>query len=278
MVSGFKDEKGRFHPIQKYKRSSRRPRVRYSNDSASTEKLNQEVKNFSTKIRDRYNQYKANQLEEFNREIALRRKFQGRLITAYRQARAQQIKDPRKMEKFIRQQIPDLPHDKSINKFVVSVIKDFQQSEKELEKQKKGKSEDEKKALQDDFDNSLKESEAIFKNIQGDQDEKFAKETKKQEEAFKKKIEKLEKQAKEQEEKARQAEKDAEEARRTAQSDASQEEKKEATMDAQESREEAKEEAQQTQDFAQDVFEELKKEEQKINSADFNFGFPQEII
>lgn len=301
MVTGFKDSSGKFHPINQQKGVSRKSRVRYSNGAGSAQEIDAEVRNFGTKIRDRYNKFKAEQQEEFKRETAIRRKYGGKLITAYRLAQKQQVKDGRDLEKFIRRQIPDLPKDKSTNRFVVNLLREFKKSVKNLEKKKKGKSEDEIKALQSDFEDSLVETQALFDNQQKDQEAQFERDEVKRKSDLKKKIEKQNKEAKEareaedervkKEREAEQAKEDAKKAEQEAKQ-ASEDEKKRAEADAKQAEEnakraeqeakqaeqEAQKEEKQAENFSTKVFDELKMEEDKLSQPDFDFGFPEEIV
>jgi len=163
MVVGFK-RNNKFIPTgQKMVSKSRKSRIRYANGAGMDQILEQSIKDFATKRKNAYNAYKANQEEKFNKEIALRRKFQSRLITAFRQAQRQNIKSGRDLEKFIRAQIPDLPKEKDTGKFVVRILRDFKKQEEQLEKSKRGKSPEEKTALEKSFNDSLIESEQVFK-------------------------------------------------------------------------------------------------------------------
>lgn len=273
MVTGFKKD-GVFHPITKGRGVSKNSRVRYANDTGSSQEINQGVKAFARKVKQRHDQFKANQKENFNRELETRRKFEGKLIEAFRQGRAQGVNNSRKMEKFIRQAIPDLPDDKQTNKFVVRVLKDFIDREKELERRKKGKSDIDKEELQEEFEKSLKDSRALFETLQAKQDTEFAKETAKIIKEKEKESKKFEqerddaiKKQKEAEEKARNTAKDP---------NATTEEKNKAEQQAQQTEKEAEKTEEKQQDFAQEVLDELQKVETSVQSEDV--GFPSEII
>ena len=262
MVSGFKDSSGKFHPISQQKGVSRksRSRVRYSNGAGSAQEIDAEVRNFGTKIRDRYNKYKLEQEEDFKRATAIRRKYGGKLITAYRLAQKQQIKDGRDLEKFIRRQIPDLPKDKSTNRFVVDLLRDFKKSLKQLEKKKRGKSEDEVKALQKDFEESLVETETLFHNQQLDQEKEFKKEEDKRDGEFKQKIKKQNEEAKQ----AREAE--DEKIKKEKEAEKAEQEKKKAEADAKQAEESAKKAEQEAKQASDE--EEKKKAEAQAKQAE----------
>lgn len=280
MAKGFKDQDGKFHPIGQsgVSRKSRTRNVRYSNGVGSAQILEKENRDFANKIKERYNQFKANQLDSFNEEVAMRRKFRGRLITAYRQAVRQNIKSGKDLEKFIRQQVPDLPQERGINKFVTKVLKEFKKQEESLEKSKRGKSEEEKTKLETQFELSLKESETQFRIVQAQQDKKFREEAEKRDKDSQKKIDKLEKEAKEAEDANKQAQKDADEARKKEKEGASQEQQKKADEKAEESAKQAEKEQKDETTFADEVAEELKQDKQEAKTEDFSFGFPSEIV
>ncbi len=173
MAIGFKRD-GKFIPTgQKMVSKSRRSRVRYANGAGMDQILEQSIRDFASKRKEAYNNYRANQEAKFDKEIALRRKFQSRLIRAWRLANAQNIKSGRNLEKFIRAQIPELPKEKGIDKFVVNVLKDFKKQEEQLAKAKKGKGKEEQQALQKTFDKSLEDSETEFIKQQTEQDRLF---------------------------------------------------------------------------------------------------------
>jgi len=173
MAVGFKRD-GKFIPTgQKMVSKSRRSRVRYANGAGMDQILEQSIRDFASKRKDAYNNYRANQEAKFDKEVALRRKFQSRLIKAWRLANAQNIKSGRNLEKFIRAQIPELPKEKGIDKFVVNVLRDFKKQEEQLAKSKKGKGKEEQQALQKVFDDSLKDSETEFIKQQTEQDRLF---------------------------------------------------------------------------------------------------------
>ncbi len=270
MVKGFKDDSGKFHPIGQrgVSKNSRKSRVRYSNGASLL--LDQSIRDFARNRKEAYKTYKANQEEKFNRELEMRRRFQGKLIVAFRQARAQNVKQGRDLEKFIRQQIPDLPKEKGIEKFVQNVLRDFVKQEARLEKEKKGKSEVDKKALQDAFDDSLTRSKATFEKIQSEQDIEFAKEQKKQADKNQKNIQKLEKEAKQADDARKQLEKDVKEAQ--------EKQTKEATEKAEQSAKKVDKEEKDEATFANEVAQELKEDKQELKTEDFSFGFPEEIV
>lgn len=274
MVKGFKDRNGKFHPINQGRvGKTRYAKVRYSNGAGSAQVLEKENRDFANKIKERYNQFKANQEEKFQKDIDLRRKFQNKLITSFRQARAQNVREGRDLEKFVRQQIPDLPRDKGIEKFVKGVLRDFVKQEARLEKVKAGKSEEEKQKLQDAFEQSLKESELKFREAQTIQNTKFREESEKREKKQNTEIEKLEKKVKDKEDAERQATKDAENARK-----ASKENKPQAEAKAEASEKKAEQEQKEETTFADQVAEELQKDKQEAKTEDFSFGFPEEVI
>ncbi len=258
LVKGFKDRDGKFHPINQGRvGKTRYAKVRYSNGAGSAQILEKQNRDFANKIKERYNQFKANQEEKFQKDIELRRKFQNKLIVAFRQARAQNVKEGRDLEKFVRQQIPDLPRDKGIEKFVKGVLRDFVKQEARLEKVKSGKSEEEKQKLQDAFEQSIRESEVRFKDAQVDQNKKFREDTEKREKKQNAEIEKLEKKVKDKEDAERKAEKDADEARKKEQQGASQAEQASAEAKAETSEKKAEQEAKEETTFADQVAEEL---------------------
>ena len=279
MVKGFKDRNGKFHPINQGRvGKTRYAKVRYSNGAGSAQILEKENRDFANKIKQRYNQFKANQDEKFQKDIDLRRKFQNKLITAFRQARAQNVREGRDLEKFVRQQIPDLPRDKGIEKFVKGVLRDFVRQEARLEKVKVGKSEEEKQKLQDSFEQSLKQSEVKFREAQVDQNKKFRDESEKREKKQNAEIEKLEKKVKDKEDAERQAEKDADEVRKKVKQGASQPEQASAEAKADASEKKAEQQAKEETTFADQVAEELQKDKQEAKTEDFSFGFPEEVI
>ena len=255
MAVGFKRD-GKFIPTgQKMVSKSRKSRVRYANGAGMDQILEQSIRDFASKRKDAYNNYKANQEAKFDKEIALRRRFQSRLIKAWRLANAQNIKSGRDLEKFIRAQIPDLPKEKDTAKFVVNVLKDFKKQEEQLSKSKKGKTKEEQQALQKVFDDSLKDSETEFKKVQVEQDRVFRNEQNKidgENEAKRKKArqeadnaEKAEQKAREDEEDAKRKQKETEEAVEQARKDKEEADKKE--KEAQVAEEMAKQEQAQAQ-------------------------------
>ena len=173
MAVGFK-RNNKFIPTgQKMVSKSRKSRTRYANGAGMDQILEQSIRDFASKRKQAYNNYKANQDAKFEKEIALRRKFQSRLIRAYRLAIAQNIKSGRDLEKFIRAQIPELPKENDTKNFVVTILKDFKKQEEQLAKAKKGKGKDEQKALQKVFDDALEKSETEFITQQTEQDRLF---------------------------------------------------------------------------------------------------------
>jgi len=278
LVKGFKRD-GKFHPITQGRvGKTRYARVRYSNGAGSAETIEQEIKDFARRTKDRYNKYKANQDEKFHQDIEMRRKFQSRLIKSFRQARDQNIREGKDLEKFIRQQIPDLPRDKGIEKFVKGVLHDFVKQEAQLQRNKQGKGEEEKKRLQETFEKSLTEAEIRFRDVQVDQDKKFRQESEKREKDNKAEIDKLKKKVKDKEDAEKQARKDADEARKKEQQGASQEEQKKADEKAKASEHKAEQEQKEETTFADEVKEEFKEEKQEVKTEDFSFGFPEEIV
>lgn len=279
MAIGYKDANKKFHPIQKYKRVSRQSRVRYANDSGSTLEINQKVKDFARKIQQRREEHKKHREEGFEEFQAFRRRFEGRLVDSYQRATKQQITDARKLEQFIRREIPDLPKDKKTNEFVIKTLREFKQKLNALEESKKDQPNEVKKALQEQFDLSVKHSTEIYKSIQTEEDKKAKKFQDDEVEKYRKEVEKLEKQNKEKAEALKKAEEKAKEARKTAQdTSASDEEKRKAKQEAEQAEKKAEQETKQADDFAQDVFDELRKEQEKISDKEFDFGFPEEII
>ena len=278
MVQGFKKE-GVFHPITKYKGVSRHSRVRYSNDSGSTLELNQKVKDFARKIQQRRDEHKREREQEFEQFQSFRRRFEGKLVDSYQRALKQQITDPRKLEQFIRREIPDLPNDKKTNEFVVETLRDFKQKLNALESSKKGKPEEVQKALQDQFDLSVKHSTAIYKSIQLEEDKKAKKYQEEEVEKYRREVEKLEKEFKQKEEAEKAKQKAKDEAKKTEQDpNASQEQKQKAKQNAEEAEKKADKESKDAEDFADKVADELKKDTEEVSDKDFNFGFPQEIV
>ncbi len=270
MAVGFKRD-GKFIPTgQKMVSKTRKSRIRYANGAGMEQILEQSIKDFATKRKNAYNDYKANQEAKFEKEIALRRKFQSKLIKAYRFAKAQNVQSGRDLEKFIRAQIPDLPKEKNTAKFVVRVLRDFNEQEKRLEKAKKGKSEEEQTALQKAFEDSLRDSAIAFQEQQNDQDKKFNAEQKKIDDKNEKNRQKLEKENKE---KA-----DAIKKQKEAQEEARKKQTKEAEEKVEQAEKEVKKESQDVTTFAEDVTEELKKDKEEIKTEDFSFGFPEEIV
>ncbi len=279
MAVGFK-RNNKFIPTgQKMLSPTRKSRTRYANGAGMDQILEQAIRDFASKRKQAYNNYKANQDAKFERELTLRRKFQGKLITAYRQANAQKIRSGRELEKFIRAEIPDLPKDKETAKFVVNVLRDFNKQEEQLEKAKKGKGKEEQLALQKTFDESLTKSELSFKTAQSKRDTEFANQQAKMNKEKEKEIDKLRKEAREADEARKEAEKKAKESAKTQKDpNATQEEKTEAKQEAKQAEQTAQKEEKDETTFADDVAEELKKDTQEVKTEDFSFGFPEEIL
>jgi len=280
LVKGFKDKDGKFHPIgQSGVRKNRQiSKIRYSNDTGLTQILGQSVKDFAKLNRDRYNIWKVDQEDKFQEELVLRRKFRVPLIRAFRLARAQEIRKPKELEKFIRQTIPDLPSGKKTNRFVEKVLKEFIKEETRFKSRISGKSEEEKKKLEIAFEEALTESEKVFNNIQSQRDEAFAKQEKQDTQKFQKRIEKLDTESKKHKDAEEQLKKDNEALKKRLQQDASKADINEAKEKAQDSAQEEKKEQKDETNFASDVFDELAKDQQKSESMDFEFGFPSEIV
>lgn len=280
MVSGFKDRDGKFHPISQggVRKSRHGSRTRYANDAGLSSILGQSVKDFATLNRDRYNTWKTQQDEKFQEELVLRRKFRVPLIRAFRLARAQEITRPKELEKFIRQNIPDLPKGKKTNRFVEKVLKEFVKEEARFKQRKAGKSEEEQKKLDQAFENALDESEAVFKKIEKDRDVEFNKHEKEDKQKWLSRIDKLNKETEKSAEKADKLQKDIDELNKRNREGASTEDVNQAKKQAQESEKEAKDERKDETNFASDVFDELAKEQNKSDHTDFSFGFPSEII
>jgi len=280
LVKGFKDKDGKFHPIgQSGVRKIRQiSKIRYSNDTGLTQILGQSVKDFAKLNRDRYNIWKVDQEDKFQEELVLRRKFRVPLIRAFRLARAQEIRKPKELEKFIRQTIPDLPSGKKTNRFVEKVLKEFIKEETRFKSRISGKSEEEKKKLEIAFEEALTESEKVFNNIQSQRDEAFAKQEKQDTQKFQKRIEKLDTESKKHKDAEEQLRKDNEALKKRIQQDTSKADINEAKEKVQESAQEEKKEQKDETNFASDVFDELAKDQQKSESMDFEFGFPSEIV
>ena len=280
MVKGFKDKDGKFHPIgQSGVRKIRHiSKVRYSNDAGLSQVLGQSVKDFATLNRNRYNTWKTEQQQKFEEDLVLRRKFRVPLIRAFRLARAQEIKKPKELEKFIRQSIPDLPSGKKTNRFVEKVLKEFIKEEARFKSRISGKTEEEKKELEKAFEMALTESEAVFNKIESERDEKFEKQEKQDTEKWQKRIDKLDAEAKKHKDAEEQLKKDNEALKKRFEQDASKADINEAKEKAQESAQEEKKEQKDETNFASDVFDELAKDQQKSESMDFEFGFPSEIV
>lgn len=280
MVKGFKDRDGKFHPIGQsgVRKNRQTSKVRYANDTGLTQILGQSVKDFAILNRDRYNTWKTDQEEKFQEDLVLRRKFRVPLIRAFRLARAQEIKKPKELEKFIRQTIPDLPSGKKTNRFVEKVLKEFIKEEARFKSRISGKSEEEKKKLEIAFEEALTESEKVFNNIQSQRDEAFKKQEKQDTEKFQKRMDKLDAEAKKHKEAEEQLRKDNEALKKRMEQDASKADINEAKEKAQESAQEEKKEQKDETNFASDVFDELAKDQQKSESMDFEFGFPSEIV
>ena len=278
MVTGFKDDKNKFHPITQYAGGKRKSQsYRYANDSGLSTMLEQSVKDFARNRKNQFQRYREEQNRKFQEEIDMRRRFSGRLIQSFRLAQKQGITNPKQLEKFIRGQIPDLPHGRSTNKFVEKVLKEFVKQEKQFEKNISGKSEAEQKLLRQAFDQSIVDSEKRFEQIQKDLDKKFDEQRKKEEQEFKKKQEKLKKEEQDRVKAQKEAKQAEEELKKKKQSDASQEEIAKAEQKVEQTEKIAEKEAKQEQDFAMEVLEELEKEKQKM-SQEFEVGFPTEII
>jgi len=280
LVKGFKDRDGKFHPIGQsgVRRNRQITKIRYSNDAGLSQILGQSVKDFAKLNRDRYSVWKTEQEEKFQEDLVLRRKFRVPLIRAFRLARAQEIRKPKELEKFIRQNIPDLPKGRKTNKFVEKVLKEFIKEETRFKSRISGKSEEEKKKLETAFEEALTESEAVFNKIQGQRDQAFAKQEKQDTEKFQKKIDKLNDEAKKHHESEDQLKKDNDALKKRFEQDASKDVINDAKEKAQESAQEEKKEQKDETNFASDVFDELAKDQQKSESMDFEFGFPSEIV
>jgi len=276
LVSGYKDRDGKFHPIQQYRRKS--SRVRYANDSGLSQLAGQAVKDFAILNRDRYNSWKVDQDKKFQEELVLRRKFRVPLIRAFRLARAQEITKPKELEKFIRQNIPDLPKGKKTNRFVEKVLKEFIKEERRFKEKLEGKPEEEKKKLEDSFEMALTESEKVFNKIVAERDDKFALMEKKDKEKWVKKIEKLEKETKQARDSEKEHQKDADALRQRLEKGESQSIIKTAIQTEQKSENKEEKEQKDETSFASQVFEELAEAQQAPETTDFEFGFPSEII
>ncbi|MCP6727129.1 MAG: hypothetical protein KJI69_03835 [Patescibacteria group bacterium] len=277
MVKGFKDRDGKFHPISQSK-GVRKSRVRYANDSGLSEILSQGAKDFARLNRDRYNDWKSTQNQKFQEDLDLRRKFRVALIRSFRLARAQEITRPKELEKFIRQNIPDLPQGKKTNRFVEKVLGEFIREEKRFKEKIKGKSEAEQKQLNDAFEMALTESEAVFKKIEAERDDKFAQQEKQDHKKWLNKIEKLQNEAKQHKEAEKQHQKDIDELNKRMNQGAPKEDVKESKAKAEQSEKKADTEQKQETTFAQDVFDEMAKDQEKSENKDFKFGFPSEIV
>lgn len=278
MVRGYKDAEGNFHPFTKYRGGKRKSQsYRYANDSGLSSMLEKSIKDFATNRKNQYMKFKEAQDQKFQEEIDMRRRFSGRLITAFRLAQKQNITKPKELEKFIRAQIPDLPKGKDTNKFVEKVLKEFVKQERQFEKKIEGKSEAEQKLLREAFDQSIKDSEERFEAIQKDLDKKFDKQREKNAEEFKKKQEKLKKEEKDRIKAEKDAKKAEQELKEKEQSGASESEVKQAEQKVEQTEKIAEKEAKEEQDFAMDVLEELEKEKQQMNK-EFEVGFPSGIV
>jgi len=280
LVSGFKDKDGKFHPIGKsgVRKSRQSAKIRYANDSSLSSMLGQSVKDFAKFNRDKYNTFKTEQDKKFDEELVLRRKFRVSLIKSFRLARAQEITRPKELEKFIRQQIPDLPKGKATNRFVEKVLKEFIKEEKRFKNKLSGKSAEEKEMLETQFEHALDESESQFRVIQAKQDKKFRDDADRREKEYKDKITKLNKEAKDVEDANRQRDKDRADADRKEKAGAPKEEQERAEKKADASEHKAEQEEKQETTFAHDVEQELKKDTAEVKTEDFDFGFPSEIV
>jgi len=276
MVKGFKDRDGKFHPVQNYHRKS--SRVRFANDSGLSEILSKGVKDFATLNRDRYNSWKEVQNEKFQEDLQLRRKFRVPLIKAYKLARDQEITRPKELEKFIRQNIPDLPQGKKTNRFVEKVLGEFIREERRFKQKISGKSEAEQKKLTDAFEMALTESQAVFNKIESQRDEKFAQQEKNDHAKWLKKIERLENDAKKHNDAEKQHNKDMDELKKRMDKGAPKEDVNQAKEKAEQSEKKAETEQKQETTFAQDVFDEMAKDQEKSENKEFEFGFPSEIV
>lgn len=278
MARGFKDTEGKFHPITQYAGGKKKNQShRYANDSGLSSMLERSVKDFATKRKNQFKEFKETQNQKFQEEIDMRRRFSGKLIIAFRLAQKQGIKNPKQLEKFIRAQIPDLPEGRDTNRFVEKVLREFVKQERDFSKKIKGKSEAEQKLLKQAFDQSIIDSENRFAEIQKDLDKKFEEQAKKDAKEFEEKQKKLKKEENDRiqaEKKERQAK---EELEKKKQSGASESEIKQAEQKVEQTEKIADVEAKEEKDFAMDVLEELEKEKNQMNN-EFEVGFPSEII
>jgi hypothetical protein len=280
LVRGFKDKDGKFHPIgQSGVRKSRQvAKVRYANDAGLSQVLGQSVKDFAKLNRDRYNIWKKDQGDKFDEELRLRRKFRVPLIRAFRLARDQEITKPKELEKFIRQNIPDLPKGKKTNRFVEKVLKEFVKEEKRFKSRIAGKSEEEQKKLETSFERALTESEAVFNKIEKERDQKFEQQEKQDTLKWQNRINKINVEANKHKESEEQLRKDNEALRKRMEQEASKADVNDAKEKVNESAKEEKQEQRNETNFASDVFDELAKDQEKSESMDFEFGFPSEIV
>ncbi len=280
MVRGFKDRDGKFHPIGQsgVRKSRQTSKVRYANDAGLSQILGQSVKDFATLNRNRYNTWKTEQETKFEEDLVLRRKFRVPLIRAFRLARAQEIKKPKELEKFIRQNIPDLPKGKKTNRFVEKVLKEFVKEEARFKSRISGKTEDEKKELEKAFEMALTESEAVFNKIEKERDASFEKQEKQDTEKWQKRIDKINAEANKHKDAEEQLRKDNEALKKRMEQDASKADVNDAKEKVKESTKEEKQEQRNETNFASDVFDELAKDQEKSESMDFEFGFPSGIV
>lgn len=279
MVKGFKDKDNVFHPIGQYRGGKKRATShRYANDIGLSTLVERSISDFAIKRKNQFKEFKRNQQIEFEKEIEMRRRFSGKLIIAFRLARDQGITNPRQLEKFIRSQIPELPTGRKTNKFVEKVLREFVKQEKEFTKKISGKSEAEQRLLKQAFDNSIKESETRFANIQKDIDKKFKEQGEREQKEFDEKLKRIKKEEKEKLDAEKNAKKAEDELKKKVQINAPEFEIEEAEKKVEKTEKVAEKETKDETTFASEVITELEKEKKEMSESDFDFGFPTEIV
>jgi len=279
MGSGYKDEKGKFHPIGNYVRqsSSGHRDQRMIRGASTAQIFGRAISDFAQKRKENFARQKEIQRKEFQEELDHRRRFQKGIINSYLLARKQHVTDPQQLKKFIYSKNPDLEDDKDTLRFVQSIVNDFKKQLAHFEESIAGKKEEVQKALRKEFEESLKESEVYYDEIAKKQkaelDKDLQKELDKSNILLKKekeKREKVEQAIKEKEEREEQLKK-AEEEKRSSEEiqkkieQVQQAEKKVETAQSEEA------------EIEKDILEELKDIE-KESKEPVEIGFPEGII
>ena len=199
MGKGFKDEKGKFHPIGNYvshtTHSGNSTRMIRGADTAQIFK--KAINDYATKRKENFARQKEMQRTEFQNELEQRRLYATKIKRSYRKAKEQHITNPQALKKFIFSAIPDLSDDKDTLRFVQSIVNEYIEQEKHFKQSTAGKKADEIKKLETEFEASIKESDEVFKEFQ---DKATAKEKSDLKNKLEKQNELLEKEKKKREE------------------------------------------------------------------------------